>query len=172
MGAMDYTKEAPSKEGWYWLKFETGHETVKKVFKGDNGAMMVKAKGPTGDAVIMDVKRFKTSKWAGPAYVPEPRDVRWDTGPADPVGDILALKKSVKESRGYLPEQGPPHYRVVKTIGKSLAIIEVSNKLTLDEATTMAFNENGHAAADTTYSAAVMSLAEINKLEELKNAKS
>jgi hypothetical protein len=155
MGAMDYTKEAPSKEGWYWLKFETGHETVKKVFKGDNGAMMVKAKGPTGDAVIMDVKRFKTSKWAGPAYVPEPRDVRWDTGPADPVGDILALKKSV-----------------VKTIGKSLAIIEVSNKLTLDEATTMAFNENGHAAADTTYSAAVMSLAEINKLEELKNAKS
>jgi hypothetical protein len=81
---LHYAKEAPTKPGWYWLLFETGHETVKKVFEGRNGVMLVKAKGPTGDAVIMDVKRFKTSKWAGPAYIPpceHKQSANMDDGP-------------------------------------------------------------------------------------------
>jgi hypothetical protein len=65
-------------------------------------------------------------------------------------------------------EQGAPHYKVIKKIGKDQIKIDISNKLTLDEATTMAFNKNGYAAEGTMYSAAVMSLDEINKMNKNK----
>jgi len=72
--ALTYTRERPTKPGWYWLRrlgMEPGEETIVQVYAW-NAPGQEKLAVSYGGMVSTESKIFDGAQWAGP--IPEPEE--------------------------------------------------------------------------------------------------
>lgn len=67
---MKWTKEKPTKPGWYWFRSETEYGTCTTVLEIRNvqGGLVV-----VETIAIYPLEEFREGEWAGP--IPEPEEV-------------------------------------------------------------------------------------------------